>query len=188
MLTQKQEKFVQELLKGKSQREAYKAAYDAKNMSNAAIDVNACKLLKSTKVALRFKELREKVIKRTEEKAIITAEEIVREIASIAQDNISNYLAFRTEKVCVGKDADGVPISEYRTIVDLKDSKDIETKNVSEVSIAANGAFKFKMYCRDTALYKLAELIGVDALDKAKQKLAEDRFNHEKDIDKKKYW
>lgn len=188
LLTQKQEKFVQELIKGKSQREAYKIAYDAKNMADTTIDSNACRLLKNSKVAARFEQLRGKVVKRAEEKAIITAEEVVREIASIARDNISNYLEFRTEKVFVGYDAEGEPISEYRTIVDLKDSKTVDTKNISEVSIAANGAFKFKMYCRDTALYKLAELIGIDALDKAKQKLAEERFEHDKEIDKKKYW
>jgi len=42
-LTAKQEKFVQELIKGKSQREAYKAAYNAKNMSENSIDVEASK-------------------------------------------------------------------------------------------------------------------------------------------------
>jgi len=58
-LTDKQERFVQELIKGKSQREAYKTAYNAEKMSDSAIDVNASKLLKNTKVALRLNELRD---------------------------------------------------------------------------------------------------------------------------------
>ena len=186
-LTKKQEKFVQELIKGKSQREAYKTAYNAKKMSDNSIDREACLLLKSPKVAQRFEEIRSKVVKRAENKAIITAEEILREIASIAKDDLSNYLDFRTEKVFIGYE-DGEPMYDYRTIVELKDSRDIETKNVSEVSIATNGSFKFKTYCRDTALYKLAEILGVDAIKAARQKLAEDRFSHDKTIDGKRYW
>lgn len=187
-LTSKQEKFVQELIKGKSQREAYKTAYNAENMADNTIDVKASQLLKKDKVRVRYEQLRGKVIKRTEEKAIITAEEIIKEIADIAKDDISNYLDFRTEKVVVAYDEEGNPIIDYRTIVDLKDSRDIETKNVSEVSIGTNGSFKFKMYCKDTALYKLAEIFGLNKIQQAKQKLAEERFQHEKDIDSKKYW
>lgn len=188
-LTPKQEKFVQELIKGKSQREAYKTAYNAKNMTDNSIDVNASKLLKNTKVALRYKELKSKVIERAEEKAIITAEEIIKEIANIAKDDISNYLEFKTVKTVVNHDEEtGEPIIDYRTIVDMKDSIDIDTKNISEISIGPNGTFKFKTYCRDTALYKLAEIFGLNETQKAKQKLAEERFEHEKNIDSKKYW
>lgn len=187
-LTVKQEKFVQELIKGKSQREAYKAAYNAKNMADNTIDVKASQLLKKDKVRARYEQLRGKVIKRTEEKAIITAEEIIKEITSIAKDDISNYLDFRTEKVFVGYDKDSKPVSDYRPIVDMKDSRTIDTKNVSQVSLGANGSFKFKMYCRDTALYKLAEIFGLNKIQQDKQKLAEERFRHEKEIDSKKYW
>jgi len=186
-LTQKQEKFVQGLIKGKSQREAYKTAYNAKNMSDNSIDVNASKLLKSTKVTLRYEQLRSKVVKRTEEKAIITAEEIIREIANIAKDDIKNYLDFSMKNVIVGFNDEG-PLKEDRITVDIKDSKTIDTKNISEVSLGKDGQFKFKLYERDKALYKLVEMFGINELNKAKQKLTEDRFEHEKDIDSKKYW
>lgn len=187
-LTQKQEKFVQELIKGKSQREAYKIAYDAKKMSDNSIDVNASKLLKNTKVALRHNELRTKVVKRAEEKAIITAEEVLRGIASIAKDDIKNYLSFKTVKKVVEYDEDGEPVIDYGMTVEIKDSDDIDTSNISEVSIDSKGAFKFKRYDKDKALYKLADIMGLDEMAKKKQKLAEDRFEHEKDIDSKKYW
>jgi len=188
-LTQKQERFVQELIKGKSQREAYRIAYpSSKKWKDNVVDVKASELLKNGKVKVRYEELLGKVIKRAEEKAIITAEEIIKEIASIAKDDIGNYLEFKTVKTVVGYDEEGEPIIDYRTVVELKDSKDIDTKNISEVSIGRGGMFKFKMYCRDTALYKLAEIFGLNELAKAKQKLAEERFEHEKDIDSKKYW
>ena len=187
-LTAKQEKFVQELIKGKSQREAYKAAYNAKNMSNNSIDREACLLLKNPKVTQRFEELRSKVIKRTEEKAIITAEEIIKEIADIARDDIKNYLSFKTVKTVVDYDNDGKPIIDYTTVVEMKDSDNIDTKNIKEINVGKDGSFKFKTYCRDTALYKLAEIFGLNKIQQDKQKLAEERFKHEKEIDGKKYW
>lgn len=56
MLTIKQEKFIQNIVKGMSQREAYKNAYSAK-YKDEVIDVRACELFKSSKVQVRYKEL-----------------------------------------------------------------------------------------------------------------------------------
>ena len=71
MLTAKQEKFVRNLIKGMSQREAYKNSYDAENMSDEAIDVNACRLFKEPKISLRYQELQARLDKAT----IMTAQE-----------------------------------------------------------------------------------------------------------------
>ena len=188
-LTARQEKFVQELIKGKSQREAYKAAYNTKSTSASSIDSLASRLFKNVKVRSRFEELRGKAVKRTEEKAIITREEIIAEIASIAKDDMSNYLDFRTEKTVVAYDKETrEPIIDYAPIAELKDSRTIDTKNIKEVSIGKDGQIKLKTYCRDAALYKLAELMGINKLAEQKQKLAEDKFEEEKNINGKKYW
>lgn len=187
-LTDKQERFVQELIKGKSQREAYRIAYpSSRKWKDGNVDSKASALFKNGKVRARFNEIKGKVIKRVEKKAIITAEEIIKEIASIAKDDMSNYLEFGMKNVVVGYDDDG-PIREDRITVDIKDSKDIDTKNISEISLGKDGQFKFKLYERDKALFKLAEIFGLNELNKAKQKLAEERFEHEKEIDSKKYW
>lgn len=58
MLTTKQEKFVQNLVKGMSQREAYKDAYNAEKMADKTIDTKACLLFKKEKVRERYDELR----------------------------------------------------------------------------------------------------------------------------------
>lgn len=187
-LTLKQEKFVQELIKGKSQRQAYKAAYNAKKMADSTIDSHASRLFKNDKVRARYEKLRGKVVKRAEEKAIITAEEVLSGIAEIARDNIGNYLEYKTVKTVVEREDDGKPIFGYRTVIDFKDSKDINTGNISEISISESGTLKIKTYCKDKALYKLAEIMGLDEAGKAKQKLAEDKFEHEKDMDSKKVW
>jgi phage terminase small subunit len=61
MLTGKQEKFVRNLIKGMTQREAYKNSYDAENMSDKCIDEEACKLFNSPKVSQRYQELQERL-------------------------------------------------------------------------------------------------------------------------------
>lgn len=70
-LTPKQERFIQNIVSGMSQREAYKNSYDAKNMADDTIDNKACKLFNSDKIRARYQEL----MKRLENKAIMTAEE-----------------------------------------------------------------------------------------------------------------
>ena len=187
-LTLKQEKFVQELIKGKSQREAYKKAYNAKNMKDTTIDVKASQLLKTDKVRVRYEQLRGKVVKRAEEKAIITAEEVLRGIANIAKDDIKNYLSFKTVQTIVKHDEDGEPIIDYGIVVDIKNSEDIDTSNISEISMDSKGTFKFKRYDKDKAWYKLADIMGLDKATQDKQKLAEERFKHDKENDSKKYW
>ena len=71
MLTPKQETFVQKIIEGMSQADAYRSAYSCKNMSDNAIYVNASKLAADAKVALRIKELRDELAK----PSIMTAQE-----------------------------------------------------------------------------------------------------------------
>ena len=52
-LTVKQEKYVQGLFAGLSQREAYKQAYNCENMTDKTIDEKACKLSKLLVVQFR---------------------------------------------------------------------------------------------------------------------------------------
>lgn len=75
MLTVKQEKFVQNLIKGMSQADAYRDAYSTKKMSDNAIYREASLLLKNPKVSQRYEELRGKLVKRAEKKALMTAEQ-----------------------------------------------------------------------------------------------------------------
>ena len=58
-LTQRQEKFVRALIAGKSQRQAYKEAYNAANMKDKTIDERASVLFKNDKIKTRYNELLE---------------------------------------------------------------------------------------------------------------------------------
>ena len=63
MLTAKQEAFVQNILEGMSQADAYRSAYSCKNMSDNAIYREASILMGNPKVTTRLSELREQLAK-----------------------------------------------------------------------------------------------------------------------------
>ena len=91
-LTQRQEKFVQGLVAGLSQRKAYKEAYNAQKMADSTIDSRASKLLKEYKVNTRYREL----LKEFSNRALWSREQAFNEYewlknkarASIEQDGI----------------------------------------------------------------------------------------------------
>lgn len=60
VLTPKQEVFVQELIKGASQRQAYRTAYGCANWKESSIDRKACEMFANVKVKTRYNELMEK--------------------------------------------------------------------------------------------------------------------------------
>ena len=115
-LTPKQEKFIQNIVSGMSQRQAYKDAYNAKNMTDESIDVEACKLFNDTKVSLRYKELIEKL----EDVAIMTAIEKRRMLKEIAID-INNSITDRIRAI----DTDNKMAGEYITKVEADVNTDI---------------------------------------------------------------
>ena len=60
-LTAKQEAFCQGIADGLGQADAYRAAYDAGDMKENSVYVNASKLMKNAKIAQRIAELRSEV-------------------------------------------------------------------------------------------------------------------------------
>jgi phage terminase small subunit len=67
-----------------SQREAYKNSYDAKKMKDETIDTRACELFKNSKIKARYEEL----LKRLEDKAIMSAEERMKWLSKVIKADI----------------------------------------------------------------------------------------------------
>lgn len=65
MLTPKQEKFVQGIIEGLSQADAYRAAYPKQRMSDKTIHEAASRLMANSKIIARLKELRDQMMKPT---------------------------------------------------------------------------------------------------------------------------
>ena len=87
-LTPKQEKFVQALIAGKSQREAYKEAYNATRMKDATIDSKAYLLFNKDYIRARYNELLEE----HKNKALYTREEAVNDLIWIKEESKEDIL------------------------------------------------------------------------------------------------
>lgn len=74
----KHEKFIQNLVKGMSQRQAYKDAFNV-NYSDEAIDNNASKLFNRDEVQTRYNEL----LQELEDKSIMTAKERMKFLSDV---------------------------------------------------------------------------------------------------------
>lgn len=161
-LTEKQEKFVQELVKGRSQREAYRIAYPKSvDWKDETVDQNASKLMRHTKVLPRYNELKGRLVKEAEDECIVTAKEVLRELKRIGFADIKDYLSYKTAKTVVDRDPQtGEPVIDYQQIIDVLDSDQVDGRVIQEVSIK-RGTFTFKMYDKMAALDKLGKTLGM---------------------------
>jgi phage terminase small subunit len=91
-ITEKQEKFVQELIKGKTQREAYKAAFPGSDKWKPySIDINASQLFDKANVKLRYEALRERLKSEAEADCIVDAKMVLEELCRVAFANGTDY-------------------------------------------------------------------------------------------------
>lgn len=155
-LTHKQEKFILAVVEGKTQADAYRHAYNASNMSADTIINKASKLMARDDIRARYNELMEKVRNRLEEKAIVTVEEVVKELKKIGFADIKDFLEFKTDLSIVGYE-DGEPVTDYRTVVQLKESDEVDGTLINEISISKDGTLKFKLHDKISALEKIGK-------------------------------
>lgn len=85
MLRPKQEKFIQNIVNGMSQRQAYKDAYSAK-YSDKSIDEKASTLFNSEKVQERYQEL----LKKIEDESIMSAIERRKWLTKVIKGDIKH--------------------------------------------------------------------------------------------------
>lgn len=131
-LTPKQEKFIQGVVSGLSQREAYKQAYNTAKMKDETIDKRASELFSKGEIKGRYKELLDEF----KDKALYTREEAVNDLLWIkekAREDISN------PKIGL-KQANGTiylnSIKELCLINDLYPDKKDKDDNTQEKDIA----------------------------------------------------
>jgi len=153
ILTAKQKMFCEEYLIDFNGARAAVAAGYSKKTAKAIANENLTKPYLQDYLSSRIAARAERVQ--------ISQDDVIRELQHIAFDDIKNYLDFRTEKTQLDTDSEGNPIVGYKTIVDVKDSREIDTRNVQEVSLGVNGAFKFKLYSKDEALLQLGRHLGI---------------------------
>ena len=98
-LTLKQEAFVRAYLKTGNASEAYRLAYDASGMSEAAINVEACKLLKNPKVALLVSSSRERVMDKAVLSKAWVIERLMRNVKiAMGEETITQKIAKKNKE------------------------------------------------------------------------------------------
>ena len=128
-LTNKQEKFVQGLIKGLSQRQAYIEAYPrAEKWKENAIDSQASILLKNSKVLERYQEL----AKKAEDEAIMSSKERKKWLSDIVT----------TGEMTVNNIRIPVKAADRLKAMDILNKMDSEYIEKHEVAIQESGWFK----------------------------------------------
>ena len=123
----------------------YSRSNDLKKAADAAgySEKYAARLLENKQIAAIIAE-------NAESSEEILKKRIIDEWASIAFADMGKYLEFSS-------DADG------RAIVELRNSLSCgDTRPICELSQAANGTFKLKLYDKQTALLQLSKLLQLD--------------------------
>lgn len=135
-ITPKQDAFAQRFLELGNASEAYRQAYDAENMSNEAIWVEASRLLDNPKVALRVKELKALHMHRHNITVDSITEELIedREFAR-QQGQASAAISATVHKAKLH----GLMVEKQE--VTGKDGKDLIPEQLSDLDLARRIAF-----------------------------------------------
>jgi len=97
-LTPKQERFVQGLIAGKSQRQAFTdAGYSTSRFKPETIDVKASELARNGKVLVRYHELNEEAAKA----AVLTRADVIRELQRIGFADMSDYVQTDGKRITI---------------------------------------------------------------------------------------
>jgi len=151
-LTAKQKRFIDEyLIDLNATQAAIRSGYSEKTAEAIGFE-NLRKPKIEAEVRRRMKD-REK---RTE----VTQDRVLKELAKIAFSDIKDFLEFKTAETKIGENDDGDPIIDYQTIINLKDSADVDGSLISEVQLK-DGTLKFKLHDKMAALDKIGKHLGM---------------------------
>lgn len=147
-LTPQQEKFSQEVARGKSLADAYRESYKAGKMKPAALHVAASQLANDHKVSIRIKALQAAAA----DLAVLDSAEIMREIRRVSLSDIAGIMH-----------QDGK--------VKLPHELDPATRAaVSGFKIDEYGRIEYKFWDKNTALTNAAKIKGLFKEDNEQQK------------------
>lgn len=120
MLTAKQEQFVQNIIQGMNQADAYRSAYSAKRMSDNAIYREASLLVGNPKVAQRLEELRGQLAK----PSIKTAQERMEWLTQLI-DNDKEGTGEKLKAIDILNKMDGLYVQKISGDIKLKRLEDL---------------------------------------------------------------
>lgn len=141
-LTPRQERFAQDVARGQSLTDAYRASYRAEKMKAETVHENASRLAADSKVAARIQSLQQAGARLAE----LEAADVAREIKRVALSDIAGIV-----KVVDGK-----------AVIRLPHELDAATRAaVASFEIDEFGRIKYKFWDKIGALDKAARILGM---------------------------
>ena len=145
---------------------AYRKAYPRCKSAHAA-ETNGSLLLRNTEVAARISE----ILRRGAERAEITVEQVLRELAKIGFSDIRKAVAWRNEMVAredeeAGKGEDGV-VSVTRVLlprVSIVPSEEMDpdiAAAIAQISQGPNGEVRVRLHDKHAALVSIGKHLGM---------------------------
>lgn len=163
-LTPQQDKFVEGLYMGLSQREAYKTAYNCENMKESTIDAKASALAKQDKIRERLEKLQEHFQVIMENRLNVNKEWVMKRLIDIADSNILDLLEIEEEEFFAGVDKTTfTPVMKKYGTVRILPSKNIARTKYNAVSGIKQGrhGIEIKFYDKTKAIELIGKELGM---------------------------
>ncbi|RJT45673.1 terminase small subunit [Rahnella woolbedingensis] len=155
-LTKLQQKFVTQLLNGKNQTDAYKAA-GGKAKTDESARASASQILTNVNVQAFLKCIRYEAVN----EAIMTYEEAMERLSVMGRTSIADLATFGTQ--VVGEDDDGNPVTQ--SAWSFKNANELKPEQMAAISelTAGKDGLKIKLHDPKAAIKQLAEMRGWEA-------------------------
>jgi len=170
-LTDKQERFVQELIRGKSQREAYGIAYPKSiKWTDNALDSRASRLFKSDKVLTRYNIIHDRLMKESEDECIVDAKRVLRELACIAFTDVKEFAKVVTLPKTRMVWNEGTEeydyhevVNQYEQVVLITDTDQLTRNKTAAIKSIKQGrhGIEIELYPKDKSLELLGRHLGM---------------------------
>lgn len=103
----------------------------------------------------------DKLVHKIEEKTEIEIQEIVRQLNEIRNFDIKDILTWDTKLVKIGTDPKtGEDQFDYRPVVEIKNSSEVDGKMISKISLSARGTLTVETFNKIDAIEKLMRWAG----------------------------
>jgi phage terminase small subunit len=143
---------------GGNAADAYRKAYPRCKSAHAA-ETNGSLLLRNTEVAARISE----ILRRGAERAEITVEQVLRELAKLGFSCIGKAVTWRNEMIRQ-EDEDALPTMVLLPRVQIVPTEELDKATldaIAEVSQNANGSLRIKMHDKHAALVSIGKHLGM---------------------------
>ena len=187
-LNEKQILFCIYFIKSFNAAKAYQKAYGCDLVSAYTAGP---RLLKNVHINMAVEKMKQNRFSQ----AMLRPEDIVQKYIDIAHSDMTDYITFGKKQVLVGYTKDHVPVYENINFMDYKESAEIDGSLITEFRQNKDGV-SIKLMNREKALQWLSDHMDMATTEQKariehmrdKGALDRERFEHDKDIDSKKYW